>query len=172
MIDAGNYDLPTLKLFDAFSDNPYFSIWKELDQRFEGKFILTLRDPEKWIDSCCRFYEGRRVRPMRQCMFGEFADPNSSPEARQKWLDAYNAHNEAVLAHFAGRDDFLVMDVTKQTGWDTLCGFLGLPKPGKPFPYVNKSKTAAIRPLAESKLEGVPAFRRYSSQGSIRWGPR
>ena len=142
LIDAGNYELPTLKLFDAFSDNPYFTIWKELDRRHSGKFILTVRDPEKWIDSCCRYYKDRRVRHMRQWMFGENADPNSSPQARQAWLDAYTRHNEAVREYFAGRSDFLEIDVTRESGWEPLCSFLGQPVPRKPFPHVNKTKVS------------------------------
>lgn len=140
MIDAGNFDLPTLQRFNAFSDNPYFSIWKELDENQTGKFILTVRDREKWIESCCRFYKDRRVRHMRNWMFGEHADPNSSPEAKQAWLDAYDAHNKAVRAHFDGRDDFMVLDVTKNEGWGSLCRFLDRPVPRKPFPHVNKTK--------------------------------
>ena len=33
---------------------------------------------------------------MREWMFGRHANPASSPEARQAWLDAYRAHNAAV----------------------------------------------------------------------------
>ena len=142
MIDEGNFDIPTLDMFDAFSDNPYFSIWKELDKRPDSKFILTIRDPDRWIESACKFYKDRRVRHMRQWMFGEYADPSSSPEAKQKWLDAYNAHNDAILAYFKGKDNFLVMDVTKNANWETLCEFLGKPIPRKPFPHVNKTKKA------------------------------
>jgi hypothetical protein len=140
MIDVGNFNLPTLQQFDAFSDNPYFSIWKELDQRFDAKFILTIRDPERWIDSACSYYKDRRIRHMRKWMFDDHADPNTSNEARKKWLDTYNAHNKAVLEYFKGKDNFLVMDVTKDSNWETLCQFLGLAKPTKPFPHVNKTK--------------------------------
>ena len=53
MIDKGNYELPTIEKYDAFTDNPYFSIWKQLDSNYPGsKFILTIRDPKKWIKSC------------------------------------------------------------------------------------------------------------------------
>ncbi len=142
MIEAGNYDLPTFELFDAFSDNPYFSIWRALDARFPGaRFILTRRDEDRWIESCERYYHGRHVRPMRRWMFGEHADPSSGPEARAAWLDAYRRHNAAILEHFAGRPDFLVMDLTAGDGWEKLCAFLGEPVPRKPFPHENQSKT-------------------------------
>jgi hypothetical protein len=142
MIEAGDYHLPTLDLFDAFSDNPYFSIWGELEARHRGRFILTIRDEQSWIDSCLRYYAGREVRPMRRWMFGEHADPSSSPEAREAWLAAYRRHNAEVQAHFAGRDDFLVMDFAAGDGWAKLCPFLGRPRPRSPFPHVNRTSVA------------------------------
>ena len=141
LIDDKNFDLPTLPLFDAFLDNPYFSIWRELDAAHTGKFILTIRDPEKWIQSCCNFYKGRRVRHMRKWMFGEHADPNSSPEARQAWIDKYNHHNAMIKEHFGSRSDFLVLDITKEGDWGKLCEFLNKPIPRSRFPHVNKTKT-------------------------------
>lgn len=138
MIEAGKFDLPTFDIFDAFTDNPYFRIWREIDERRTGKFILTLRDEEAWVESCVKFYAGRRVRPMRQWMFGEHADPSAGPEARAAWLDAYRRHNDAVRAHFDGRPDFHVIDLTAGEGWPGLCGFLNLPVPETPFPHRNR----------------------------------
>ncbi|MCC5973281.1 MAG: hypothetical protein JJT81_04435 [Rubellimicrobium sp.] len=143
LIEAGDYDLPTFHDFDAFSDNPYFSIWRELDGRFPGaRFILTLRDEDDWIDSCIRYYKDRPIRPMREWMFGPHADPSASPEARAAWLQAYRRHNAEVQAHFAGRPDFLVLDLAAGDGWDKLCPFLGLPVPARPFPHENRSAAA------------------------------
>ena len=43
LIDSGNYQLPTFGLFDAFVDNPYFSIWLKLVDIFpDARFIITL----------------------------------------------------------------------------------------------------------------------------------
>ena len=104
MIEAGDYQLPTFNLFDAFTDNPYFSIWQELDRRFDGKFILTCaRMSVGWKAACVT--TRRRIRPMRAWMFGQFADPSSSLRARQAWLDRYR-HNDQIRSHFSGRDNF------------------------------------------------------------------
>lgn len=138
MLEAGDYDLPTFRIFDAFTDNPYFTIWREIDARFHGRFILTVRDEERWIDSCVRFYKGRRIRPLRQWVFGDYADPSASAAARAAWLDGYRRHNAAVEEHFAGRSDFLTIDVTAGDGWDELCGFLDQPVPDAPFPHRNR----------------------------------
>ena len=127
-IDGGNFRLPTLNLFEAFVDNPYFVIWRQLDDMFpRAKFILTIREEETWIESCVRYYRGRQVRPMRAWLFGEHADPSASEAARQTWLDAYRGHNEAVRHRFANNsgDRFLLMNITNGDGWEKLCSFLG-----------------------------------------------
>lgn len=140
MIEDGNFDLPTFDIFDAFTDNPYFSIWREIDNRRTGKFILTVRDEDAWIESCVKYYKGRRIRPMRDWMFGAHGDPSSSPEARQTWLDAYRRHNEDVCAHFEGRPEFRVIEVTNGDGWDVLCPLLNVAVPSVPFPHRNQRK--------------------------------
>ena len=75
--EAVNYRLPTFDLFDAFSDNPYFRIWRQIQTMFpDAKYILTVRDEDRWIASCVKFYRNRRIRPMRVWMFGPHANPS------------------------------------------------------------------------------------------------
>jgi hypothetical protein len=70
-IRAGDLRLPTFAMFDAFTDNPYFHLWREIHTLYpRAKFLLTVREERPWIDSCARFYRNRRVRPMRVWMFG------------------------------------------------------------------------------------------------------
>ena len=140
-IERGDYDLPTLRNYDAFTDNPYFSIWRPLAERHpDAKFILTVRDRDAWIESCVRYYRDRRIRPMRRWMFGEHADPSSSSAARGAWLARYDAHNEAVRAYFSKCPDrLLIMDIAAGDGWDVLCAFLGMAVRTKPFPLQNAS---------------------------------
>jgi hypothetical protein len=136
MIERGNFALPTLESFDAFTDNPYFSIWRPLAESYpEARFVLTVRDRAAWIESCVRFYRGRRVRPMRRWMFGAHADPSATADARDAWLARFDAHNAAVQAYFATRPGrLLVLDITSGDGWSVLCPFLGEPVPNRPFP--------------------------------------
>ena len=138
-IDAGDYRLPTFDMFDAFSDNPYFRIWRQVYDLFpDAKYILTVRDEDRWIESCVRFYRHRRIRPMRVWMFGPHANPARSSESRQVWLDAYRAHNAAVREFFASRPhQYFEFDPTREGGWDRLCAFLGAPVPSRPWPHAN-----------------------------------
>jgi hypothetical protein len=146
-IDAGDFHLPTFEMFDAFTDNPYFRIWREIHAMYpEARYILTTRDEESWIASCTSFYRNRRIRPMRAWMFGPHADPSRDEESRQAWLDAYREHNRAVREFFATRPGgFLELDPTREPGWDRLCAFLGAPIPSQPWPHANPSGRS--RPL-------------------------
>lgn len=43
--------------FDAFQDNPWPIVYRELDQKYPGsKFILTIRDTDKWLSSAVRHF--------------------------------------------------------------------------------------------------------------------
>ncbi len=141
-IDAGDYRLPTFEMYDAFTDNPYFHIWRQIYGLFpDAKYILTVRDEAGWIASCVKFYRNRRIRPMRVWMFGPHANPSRDEASRQAWLDAYRAHNAAVRAHFATRpQQYLEIDPTREPGWNRLCAFLGAPLPEAPWPHANPTK--------------------------------
>jgi hypothetical protein len=144
-IEAGNYRLPTFDLFDAFTDNPYFHLWREMYRQFpDAKYILTVRNEASWIESCARFYRNRRVRPMRVWMFGAHANPGADDASRQAWLDAYRAHNAAVREHFASRlHQFIEVDPTAKREWGQLCEFLGRPVPSMPWPHANVTRADA-----------------------------
>ncbi|MEM1320989.1 MAG: sulfotransferase family protein [Bacteroidota bacterium] len=153
-IDKGNFRLPTIEHYDAFTDNPYFSIWKELDKAYPGsQFILTIREEEQWINSCVKYYKGRRRRPMRIWMFGGHADPSVSEAAQQHWRSTYRQHNHSILEYFKDRpQDLLVLDITKGEGWSKLCPFLGQTIPEVAFPRENVFASYSTRERLIRKL--------------------
>lgn len=156
-IEKGNYYLPTFEVYDAFTDNPYFSIWKELVKMFpDSKYILTVRDENKWIKSCAQYYKGRRVRPMRDWMFGQYADPSKNKESKMVWLAAYRRHNAEIVKYFKSTgEDLLIMDISTGDGWNVLCPFLGKPIPSDPFPHQNKSTKPLYKRLRSLVSENV-----------------
>jgi hypothetical protein len=141
-IDSGDYRLPTFDMFDAFTDNPYFRIWREIYSMYpDARYILTVRDEEPWIASCVRFYRNRRIRPMRLWMFGRHADPSRDEDSRLAWLDAYRSHNRRVREFFASHpEQFLEFDPTRRPGWERLCAFLGAPVPARAWPHANPGR--------------------------------
>ncbi len=154
-MDAGKYALPTFELFDAFTDAPYLWIWREIYAQFpESKYILTVRDEDRWIESCVRFYHGRRVRPMMIWKFGKYADPSRDEASRQVWLENYRRHNADIRAFFADKPgQLLLMEPTIAPGWGPLCGFLEAPVPGQPWPHANPSRDSSPLRLLRRRIK-------------------
>ena len=126
---------------DAVEDMPWPMIYQELDREFPGsKFILTERDPDKWIASL-KGHFGSEPQVLQQFTYGEDA---GSPEGNEeRYLETYRNHNASVREYFDGReDDLLVMNLEHGDGWAELGAFLGLPVPEGPFV---KTNTAAQR---------------------------
>lgn len=123
--------------FDAFQDNPWSIIYKELDEAFsKSKFILSIRDSNSWIKSQINYF-GTAETEMRKWIYG-FGSPVNHENI---YIDRYENHNKSVLNHFKNRpDDILVMNLDHDFNWSTLCGFLNISDiPDSPFPYLNKS---------------------------------
>ncbi len=124
--------------YDAFEDNPWPILFKELDQRFPGsKFILTRRPPDAWIRSMVKDFATTET-PMRRWIYGETA---GCPEGNEDiYVERYERHNREVLEYFRDRpDDLLVFELPKGDGWEKLCAFLGHDVPDEPFPHANKA---------------------------------
>ncbi|MFO7936466.1 MAG: sulfotransferase [Kiritimatiellia bacterium] len=121
--------------YDAFQDNPWPIIYKELDHEYPGsKFILLLRDPESWIKSQVKYF-GSRTTAMREWIYGV-----GCPEGNEDvYLKRFMEHNEEVTRYFKDRpDDLLVMNLAEGDGWEKLCPFLGVDVPDIAFPHANK----------------------------------
>jgi hypothetical protein len=88
----------------------------------EAKFIFSLRDPDSWLRSMAAHYE-----TVEFDSYGSFQD---------YWKLQYALWLQRMLylkQEFP--DDVLLFNI--QDGWKTLCPFLGLKKPRKPFPKEN-----------------------------------
>lgn len=132
---------------DAFTDIPISRFYRELDQRYTGsKFILTVRDIEKWLDSCNRhFWPGQIIKGdiWINRLHLDLYDSIDFDEAR--FREAYYRHLRGVMEYFEGRDDLLVMNITGGDGWEKLCPFLGVDEPDIPFPRADCLYTNAFR---------------------------
>ena len=121
--------------FDAFNDNPWPILFRELDAAFPGsRFILTVRSPDSWIASVVRHFGDERT-PMREWIYG--AGRGAPLGNERAYLDRFRRHNADVGSYFAGRECLLTMDITAGDGWHELCDFLELPVPNQPFPHIN-----------------------------------
>ena len=107
-----------------------------LDEQYPGsRFVLTVRPVDAWIDSRRRHVENN----IRLHAAGEY-DGSFLVIDEAAWRDEWAAHTAAVRAYFAGRNDFLEIDITTDPRWEPLCRLLGVPEPEVAFPWVNRHK--------------------------------
>jgi len=133
---AWNLATDLLPRFDAFQDNPWPLLYRDVDRAVPGsKFVLTMRPDERWLDSVVRHF-GADSTPMREWIYGV-----GSPLGHEDvFLDRYRRHNHEVAEYFRGRDhDLLVLRITEGDGWELLCPFLGHDVPDVPFPHSNRA---------------------------------
>jgi len=143
-----------VRKFDAFQDNPWPILYRELDQRFPGsKFILTLRPTDEWIKSVVNHFSEEET-PMREWIYG-VGHPKGNEDI---YVARYDRHNREVLEYFKNRsNDLLVLKITAGEGWAKLCPFLGEPTPALDFPHAN---TASDR-KKPGKLESSCLWQTY-----------
>ncbi len=121
--------------YNAFQDNPWAILYKELDERYPGsKFILTYRDDQQWLDSILNHFGGKDTE-MRRWIYG-VGHPYGNETT---YLKRYQDHNKEVREYFKNRpSDFLEVCWEKGDGWKKLCTFLNCKIPATPFPHKNK----------------------------------
>jgi hypothetical protein len=121
--------------FDACVDNPWFMLFRQLDERFPGsRFILTVREESQWLASALRYY-GESESELRQWVYGAAAGSPIGNEETYRYH--YRLHNENVRAYFKGRSgQLLIVDWTTD-GWDPLTRYLGHEPPDVAFPHIS-----------------------------------
>ncbi|MEH0157672.1 sulfotransferase family protein [Limibacter armeniacum] len=132
-----SYVLSVADMYDAYEDNPWALLYKELDDKYpKSKFILTLRDEGKWIKSVLNHFD-RKHSDMREWIYGK-----GSPKGNELvYLKKYRQHNNEVISYFKGReDDLLIVNWEEGSEWSDLCNFLNKPIPNISFPHANKGK--------------------------------
>ncbi|MCW8107273.1 hypothetical protein OPS25_01985 [Alteromonas ponticola] len=136
--------------FDAFQDNPWPIIYKEVDKAFPGsKFVLSVRDPQAWVKSLVNHF-GKKSTPMREWIYGKGC-PKGNEEL---YLNRFNQHNAEVIEYFSDRpNDLLIMNFTEGDGWEKLCPFLGKAIPREPFPNVNRASERSRFNINNIKLK-------------------
>ena len=123
----GNFDpvWSWIAPWQSFQDIPWPLFYRELDQKYPGsKFILTLRDEEKWWNSLVNHFGGR-ITEANHLIFG-FADVVGHKE---EVLKMYRNHNREVQEYFADRPDDLLVVNWEDQGISEVCHFLGRPVP-------------------------------------------
>lgn len=133
-----------LKNYDAFQDTPWFLFYKELYDLYpDDNFILTIREPDKWLRSVQKHFGNSRFH-YHDLIYGT-ADSIKDSDI---YLEKYNQHNKDVLKFFQGKANFKVLNVESVT-WSDLTLFLNTSTPITEFPHANK---ASVRGSTISKI--------------------
>ncbi len=121
--------------YNAFEDNPWPLLFRLFDKTYPNcKFVLTIRDEKKWINSVKNHFGFRKTK-MRQWIYGV-----GSPVGNEDiYLKRYRRHNREVKKYFANRpNDLLILSLEQGHGWKELCSFLDHEIPNNSFPHANK----------------------------------
>jgi 3'-phosphoadenosine 5'-phosphosulfate (PAPS) 3'-phosphatase len=141
--DLATIDPGLLDKFDALTDTPIPSFFRELDARFpDAKFILTVRDREGWLKSCKKQFNQKLADKQNEAHNRLFMDLyGCTVFDEERFIAGYEKHTQAVLNYFRGRPDkLLTMNVVAGDGWEKLCPYLSKPIPKIPFPKANVTK--------------------------------
>ncbi len=159
----GNYEplVKFVKQYDAFQDLPFSQdeYYAVADVLFpNSKFILTIRDPEKWFQSLCEFHKKTfKVQDISEFNEAFFKDKDlylyknycyenalrrvtiiENNQTTADWsllydkkhnINLYNTRNERIASYFRNRpDDLLIIDLEQEPDTEKIVRFLKLPK--------------------------------------------
>lgn len=172
--DLSSVDLAVVDAYDALTDTPIPSFYRELDQRYPGaKFILTVRASEGWLKSCQKQFNEKLAAKQNEAHNQLFLDLyGCTAFEEQRFRDGYDRFVRGVLDYFRDRPgDLLVIDVTAGEGWEKLCPFLGCAAPDLPFPKANVTQISWMNIndiVAIAREAGRAALKACEAQRSAR----
>lgn len=124
---------PVIESADALSDTPFPVLYKELAYKWpESKFILLLRDPEKWVQSVRSHVKDRDFRPFDKIQYGHFlgyATKSLRSVSDNDLQNIYRQHTREVKRFFteqgAGHRLCVIDDIGEAAA--LISNFLGQP---------------------------------------------
>lgn len=145
----------TLLTWDAVQDMPWPLFYRELYDLYpDGKFILTIRDTQKWISSVKKYFASIRVPLHKKIYNVPCAEGHESV-----YIDVYQQHNREVKEFFKEKSNFIVMEQGENFDFKTLCGFLSIDKvPKTAFPHARNNKGRML-----------PNYKIYRDLRSLYW---
>jgi hypothetical protein len=136
--------LATAAPFQILHDIPWAFVYEELAVEFpDAKFVLTRRSSvEVWLRSIVAHTNRSPPYWGHEAAYGA-AMPAEDPDVYRRF---YADHLERVREFFRGSDRLVEVCWETGSGWENICGPLGVPVPaGVPFPH---SGALATKPIA------------------------
>lgn len=171
--DLSSVDLEVVDAYEALTDTPIPSFYRELDVRYpNSKFILTVRGQEGWLKSCKKQFTASLAEKQSEAHNQLFMDLyGCTAFDEQKFLSGYEKFVSSTLEYFKNRpQDLLVINVVAGEGWEKLCPFLGQPVPENPFPKANVTQITWMNIndiVAVAKRAGQITLRPYQQKQAV-----
>jgi 3'-phosphoadenosine 5'-phosphosulfate (PAPS) 3'-phosphatase len=165
--ELSSVDLNAVEAFDALTDTPIPSFYRELDARYPGsKFILTVRDADGWLASCKKQFTQRFAQLQTDAHRRLFLDLYGTDVFDQeRFASGYDRFVHGVGEYFRHRPgDLLMINITAGEGWEKLCPFLGRPVPDIAFPKANVTRITWMNIddlVAVARQGGLELMRRF-----------
>jgi hypothetical protein len=172
---SANYSLSILNKYQSITDIPVAPFYPQLDAIYpESKFILTVRNLDRWLDSIEHHWNFMHEWSKRDRYFRRFTEfitacvYGSYEFNRERFAYVYNKHYRDVLSYFLDRpDDLLVLDACGGEGWEELCSFLKIATPDRPYPHANRREEKDTQASWIKCLdEAIEEFRRIVPNGA------
>jgi hypothetical protein len=153
--DLKQYISKTLESWDVVQDMPWPLFYKELYELYpDAKFILTLRDTDKWIQSVVKYFASIRI-PMHKKIY----HVPCAEGYEEVYKKVYNKSNKDILEFFDGKANFIVMEQGRNFDYKTLCQFLNITDvPQMAFPHARNNKKRKL-----------PNYKLYRDLRSFYW---
>jgi hypothetical protein len=135
--------LATAAAFEILHDIPWALVYEQLAEEFpDAKFVLTRRSSvEVWLRSMIAHTDRSPPYWGHEAAYGA-AMPADAPDVYRRF---YAEHLERVREFFRGGDRMIEVCWESGTGWEDLCGLLGVPVPtGVPFPHSGALATKKV----------------------------
>lgn len=141
------------KGYGSAVDFPTAAFWRQAAAHYpKAKIILSLRDPDKWVESTQETILSPQFAPaMAKMPFGPVVEKivwrffDGRIHDRDHLRAVFERHNDEVRRAFP-KDRLLVFEA--KDGWAPLCAFLGVPVPAEDYPRVNSKEE--MKPMMEA----------------------
>jgi len=162
--DLSSIDSDLLENYEALTDTPIPSFYKQLDTKYPGsKFILTVRDMDSWLLSCKKHFTVNHEKKTSQALNqAHYELYQCTVFDEKKFRKGYEHFVKDVSSYFKGRkQDLLVINICAGEGWEKLCPFLNKPVPDVPFPDTN------IQAIQYKRIEDLVAIAKKAGKAIL-----
>jgi glycosyltransferase involved in cell wall biosynthesis len=130
---------PPFAQYEAFKDVPLPVLYRELEAVYpDARFIAVRRDPADWVRSVRAHCAGRLLDPYERVQYWHYLTGRPISLAGvddARLVEMHARHYRALAEHFAGRGNFLLVELADPRIGARMAAFLGVPS--RAFPHVD-----------------------------------